>query len=347
MYQRESLRIRIEKAKQRRTSMFRVTLGRLLRNRNAVLGLGIVTTVTLLAVTAPIIAPTEGSPFERFRLLPSPTKQDLSNTQERGVIFSLIGNIYNYVRLSTSRETARVDLSKGLNSKHLLGTDHLGRDILSRIVWGARISLLVGVVSQAIACLIGIPLGAISGYYGGKVDHLVMRLADIMFSFPFLLFAIVMVAVLGDSCVGRAWGGLLLVFLVLGLIGWAPKARLVRASVLSIKEEEYVEAARAMGAGNTRIIASHILPNCLSPIIVHTSLAMASAILVEAALSFFGLGVSPPTITWGSMLASARQYMRTAPHMFISPGLAITITVFGFNLLGDGLRDAIDPKLKK
>ncbi|RLG73195.1 MAG: ABC transporter permease [Methanobacteriota archaeon] len=327
--------------------MFRLTLRRMMRNRNAVLGLGIVTTVSLLAIAAPIIAPKEDSSFQRFRLLPSPTQQDLSNTQERGVIFSLIGNTYSYVRVLVSGESGDVDISKGLDSEHLLGTDHLGRDILSRIVWGAQISLLVGVVSQAIACLIGVPLGAISGYYGGKIDHLVMRLADIMFSFPFLLFAIVMVAVLGDTCVGRAWGGLLLVFLVLGVIGWAPKARLVRASVLSIKEEEYVEAARAMGASNTRIIVSHILPNCLSPIIVHTSLAMASAILVEAALSFFGLGVSPPTVTWGSMLASARQYMRTAPHMFMAPGLAITITVFGFNLLGDGLRDAIDPRLKK
>lgn len=222
---------------------------------------------------------------------------------------------------------------------HLLGLDEFGRDILSRIIYGSRISLQVGIVVVSISALIGSLLGAISGYYGGKIDTIVMRVVDLLLAFPGLILAIAIMAAIGQS--------LFNIMFALGLLGWTRYARVVRGQTLSLREMEYVEAARAAGASSLRIIFSHILPNCLAPITVLATLGMASAIMAESALSFLGLGVSPPTPSWGSMLTLGRKYLRSAPHVAVFPGIAIMITVLGFNLLGDGLRDALDPRMRR
>ncbi len=233
------------------------------------------------------------------------------------------------------------DLMRSLEppqKKYLFGTDVQGRDILSRIIFGSRISLSVGIVVQAISLTIGITLGLLSGFYGGIIDDIISSIMNIMFSFPSLLFAIAIMAVLGPSLYN--------IFLALGIISWPTVARLVRGETLSLKKRDFVEASRALGVHNISIIFKHILPNCLGPIIVVATLGIADAILTEATLSFLGLGIQPPTPSWGSMLSRGREYIWSAPHLVIFPGLAILITVLGFNLLGDGLRDIFDPRLK-
>jgi len=220
-----------------------------------------------------------------------------------------------------------------------LGRDELGRDILSRIIHGARISVSIGLIAVAIGALIGIPVGAISGYYGGKTDLIVQRLIDIMLAFPGILLALAIVATLGV--------GLVNVMIAIGIMSIPIYVRLVRGSVLSIREQEYISAARALGSSDRRIIFRHILPNCLGPIIVQSTLQIATAILWAAALGFLGLGARPPTPEWGTMLSRGRDFLRTAPHLATFPGLAIMLTILGFNLLGDGLRDALDPRLKR
>lgn len=224
------------------------------------------------------------------------------------------------------------------SSKHLFGTDILGRDIFSRIIYGSRVSLEVGIIAVAISVIIGVTLGLISGYFGGWLDALIMRLVDITYSFPFLLFAIAIMTILGP--------GMINVFIAIGIINWAWFARVTRGSVLSAKEQEYVLAAVAMGASPGRIMFKHIMPNVIAPVIVGAALNSGYAILAEAALSFLGIGVQPPYPSWGLMLSDARNYISTAPWMTIYPGLAIALTVLGFILLGNGLRDAIDPRLK-
>ncbi len=220
-----------------------------------------------------------------------------------------------------------------------LGRDELGRDVLSRVIHGARISLSIGLISVAIGVIAGVPIGAVSGYYGGKTDLIVQRLIDIMLAFPGILLALVIVATLEV--------GLRNVMIAVGIVSIPIYVRLVRGSVLSIKEQEYISAARALGSSDRRIIFRHILPNCLGPLIVQATLQIATAILWAAALGFLGLGAQPPTPEWGTMLSRGRDFMRVAPHLTTFPGLAIVLTILGFNLLGDGLRDALDPRLKR
>ena len=227
---------------------------------------------------------------------------------------------------------------EGPTSVHWFGLDELGRDIVARVLSGARISLLVGLVVVGISAAVGIAIGSVAGYFGGYIDEAISRLIDVLLAFPGLLLAIALVAVLGPSFTN--------VVLALSLIGWVGYARLVRGQVLRARELEFVQAARALGSTTSRILMRHIIPTTLPAVIVMATLGMGSAILAEATLSFLGLGVQPPTPSWGTMLNYGRGHLLDAPHLTIFPGLAIAILVLGFNFLGDGLRDAIDPALK-
>jgi peptide/nickel transport system permease protein len=224
---------------------------------------------------------------------------------------------------------------EGPTGLHWFGLDELGRDIFARVLSGARISLLVGIVVVGVSSVIGIMLGSIAGYFGGRVDEAISRVVDILLAFPGLLLAIALVAVLGPSLTN--------VVLALSLIGWVGYARLVRGQVLRSRELEFVQAARALGASTPRILLRHVIPTTLPAVTVQATLGMGGAILAEAALSFLGLGVQPPTPSWGTMLNYGRGHLLDAPHLTVFPGMAIAILVLGFNFLGDGLRDALDP----
>lgn len=220
-----------------------------------------------------------------------------------------------------------------------LGTDLNGRDMLSRMIYGARVSMTVGLVAQFIVVLIGVPIGAIAGYYGGKLDTAIMRFVDIMYAFPTLLFVILIMTMLGK--------GLFNIFIAIGLVGWVTLSRLVRAQVLSLREKEFVKAARTMGASNARIILRHILPNALTPIIVAVTFGIPQAIFTEAALSFIGVGINPPTPSWGQMVGEYQQYIRSYWHMSLFPAVAIGLLMLAFTFFGDGLRDALDPRMNE
>jgi len=222
--------------------------------------------------------------------------------------------------------------------EHWLGTDALGRDILSRIIYGARVSLQIQVVAVLIALVLGTLLGMFGGYYGGATDNLIMRFMDILLAFPGIFLAIAIIAVLGP--------GLLNLMLAAGIYSVPQFARIVRGSILSLKEKEFVEAARAAGESDLNILFRYLLPNSMAPIIIQTTLRMATVLLTASGLSFLGLGVQPPHAEWGAMLSTARPYLITAPHVATFPGLAIMLVVMGFNLFGDGLRDSLDPRLK-
>ena len=247
----------------------------------------------------------------------------------------------------------------GPTAAHWFGTDGLGRDMLSRLLYGSRISLAVALVDVLIVVLIGVPLGLVAGFFGGRVDMLVMRIVDILLAFPNLLLVIVVITYLRAvldlpqsgalafvGALDKVTGGLLGVFIALGLVSWLTVARLVRGQVLSLKETQFVEAARMVGAGNARIMARHLLPNTLAPIIVAATFGIPGAIATEAGLSFLGLGVRPPFPSWGILIAEGVRSMRAFPHELIIPAAALAVTLICFNFLGDGLRDALDPRLK-
>lgn len=222
---------------------------------------------------------------------------------------------------------------------HPLGTDELGRDTLTRIIFGARISLTIGLIPTLISMFIGTILGLVAGYFGGKIDFIIMRFADIMLAFPSLLLAMVVMYTMG--------GGLINIFIALSLVNWASTSRVVRSETLSLSKKEYVEAAKSMGVGNATIIFRHILPNCIPTLVVLFTLSIPSAILSESSLSFLGVGAQPPTASWGLMVVSAKKYLFTQPVMVLAPAIAIMTVVLAFNFLGDGLRDILDPYLKE
>lgn len=236
----------------------------------------------------------------------------------------------------------KMDLANNLQSpsgQHLLGTDKLGRDVLSRVIYGARISLVVGFIVQGIALLIGVTLGAISGYFGGVLDMVIQRLVDVIMAFPFLILSIAIVSLIGPSLTNM--------MLVLGGVAWVDYARMVRGMVLSLKAQDYIVAAQVVGAKNGRIIFNHVLPGTLGVIIVQATFGIASAILSASGLSFLGMGAQPPTAEWGALLSDAKPYLRQFPMMSIAPGVAIMLTVLAINFVGDALRDAFDPRVFK
>jgi ABC-type dipeptide/oligopeptide/nickel transport system permease subunit len=219
-----------------------------------------------------------------------------------------------------------------------LGTDQLGRDVLSRMIYGARVSMLVGLGSQVIVVLLGVPLGAIAGYVGGRTDILMTRFIDVMYAFPRLLFVILVMSMLG--------AGLMNIFIALGLTGWVGIARQTRAQVLALKEKEFVEGARALGARGWRVLTRHILPSALTPIVVSVTFGIPEAIFTEAALSFIGVGINPPTPSWGQMVGENQQFLRSYWYLCVFPSIAIAVTMLSFTFFGDGVRDALDPKMK-
>ena len=286
----------------------------------AMLGLFIVLAMLLTAIFADFIAPGDGS-------APGYMIQDLGNRfQPPGRAFTTETDAYgNEVEVP--------------GDFYIMGTDEFGRDIFARVVHGSRISLLVGFIAVTISMVTGVILGAIAGFYGGMADNLIMRAIDILLSIPAILLAISIAAALEP--------GLFTVVIAVGIGAVPGYGRIMRASVLSVREQEFIEAARSVGAGDFRIILKHILPNCMAPIIVQATMGMAYAILWAAALSFLGLGIQPPTPEWGAMLNEARADMVNAPHVALFPSLAIFFTVLAFNLLGDGMRDALDPKIDR
>lgn len=221
---------------------------------------------------------------------------------------------------------------------HPFGTDEFGRDILSRIIYGAQISLMIGIVGVLISVIFGVALGTISGYFGGKIDMLISRIMDIFMAFPSFLLALAIVSVLGP--------GMINVMIAIGIFSVPTFARISRSSVIAVKNKEYIEAAKAMGGTHAFIIFKHVIPNSIAPIIVLSTMRIATAILTASGLSFLGMGAQPPTPEWGAMLSTGREYLRSAPHVSTIPGLAIMFMVLAFNMLGDGLRDALDPKMK-
>ncbi len=298
-------------ARPRSTGLWRDAWGRLRKNRLAVVGLFLVIGLVFVGVFGPLLAP---YPY---------SQQDLA------AVFAAGGG-------------PLPPLSPG----HVLGTDQLGRDLLSRLLDGARISVSVAFVVQIVILGIGVPIGAIAGWFGGRLDNLLMRFTDIIYAFPDLLFIILMSVAFRETVFGQALDGLLLVFVAIGLTSWVTVARLVRGQMLSLKETEFVEAARAIGVADRRIVTRHLLPNGIGPIIVAVTLGIPAAILAEATLAYIGIGVQPPRASWGSLIAEGQKYIRSEPHLVVFPAIAIALALVGFTFLGDGLRDALDPKLK-
>ena len=319
---------------QKRESLTQDAIRRLFRNRAAVVGGSIIIILALMAIFAPLVAPKS---YEVQILT------DENSAPEW--LLSIFPSMKPYVNISEG---------------YPLGTDYVGRDLFSRIVYGARISLSVAVIAPLISLLIGVVYGSISGYFGGRVDNIMMRIVDVLYAFPTVLFVILMMAffrsTLSDlepgsfaytlSKIDEAMGGLFFIFVGLGLTAWETMARLTRGQVLAIREKEFIEAAHTIGASDGRIMFRHILPNILGPLVVAETLAIPGYISLEAFLSFIGIGVTAPTPSWGSMISDGAISIRSYPYQAIFPALALAITMFAFNFLGDGLRDAMDPRLR-
>jgi len=299
-------------------SLWKDAFRRMCKNKMAILGAIIIITLFILAIFAPYIAP------------------------------------YHYAEGSLKDNYAKP------GDKYLLGADFMGRDVLSRIIYGTRISLSVGIIGASTAFILGVLYGLISGYYGGKIDNIMMRIVDIMYGFPTLLLIILMMVLFKStfavtipgtiagtlSAIDNAFGGLFFIFIGIGVTAWIGMARIARGMALSLREKEFVEAARATGNSNFQIMIKHILPNLIGPCIVAVTLQIPRYITFEAFLSFIGLGVNPPTPSWGMMISEGYKAIRSYPHLALYPGIALAITMMAFNFLGDGLRDALDPRMK-
>jgi len=283
---------------------------RLTRNRMAVIGLCVIIIFWLVAILAPFIAP-----------------YGLNDQNHSAVYRPPVWNTGDW--------------------RYILGTDGVGRDELSRILYGARISMLVGIIPVSIHLIVGGLIGLSAGFRGGRTDNLLMRLVDIMYAFPGLLFLIVVSAALRDTFIGKQMGGLLMIFIALAIVGWEGTARLVRGQVLSIKQKEYVEAARSLGASNVRIMWKHIVPNILAPLIVSVAFGVPGAIFAEAGLSFIGIGIRPPIASWGNMIGDGFVSIYSNPILIAAPAVCVALVMLSFTFLGDGLRDALDPRMKQ
>jgi oligopeptide transport system permease protein len=329
-----TMKSKVDGKETKRASLWGDALRRLLRNRAAVTGGVIILILLLGAVFADQISPRS---FEKQTLI------DQNKVPEW--IISIFPSMAPYARIS---------------GEYPLGADHLGRDLFSRILYGSRVSLTIALVGPLISLLIGVLYGSISGYFGGRVDTLMMRIVDILYAFPTLLFIILLMAFFrssGSDVVSGTFahavnqldakmGGLLFIFVGLGLTSWQGVARLTRGQVLSVRQKEFIEAARTIGATDARIMFRHILPNILGPLVVSETLAIPGYIATETFLSFIGLGVNPPTPSWGSMISDGAAVIRTYPNQTLFPALGMALTMFAFNFLGDGLRDALDPRLR-
>jgi len=319
---------------QKRESLFQDAFRRLLRNRAAVVGGTIILLLILMALFAPFVA------IKSFEV------QIL--TDENKVpewVLSVFPTMRPYANVSND---------------YPLGADYVGRDLFSRIVYGSRVSLTVAFVGPLISLIIGVLYGSISGYFGGRVDNIMMRIVDVLYAFPSLLFIILLMAFFRSTIsdiepgtfayyvseLDKSMGGMFFIFVGIGLTAWETMARLTRGQVLSIREKEFIEAAHTIGASNLRIMFKHILPNIIGPLVVAETLAIPGYISTETFLSFIGLGVNPPTPSWGSMISDGSSVIRSYPNQTIFPALALAITMFAFNFLGDGLRDALDPRLR-
>jgi len=289
---------------------------RLLRNKAAVLGMVIVVLFMVVAIISPFLT--------QWGILHDPLKQDTPN--------SLMEPLWTQ--------------SKFTNSNYPLGSDQLGRDILTRLLWSTQISMLVGFVPVGIIFLMGVTIGLMAGYYGGWVDNLLMRITDVIYAFPDLLFLFIIMATLRNTALGDIQGGLLLIFVAIAIVNWVGMARLVRGQVLSLKEREFIEAARAIGAKPKRIMVRHLFPNLLAPVIVSVAFGIPNAMLAEAVLSFYGIGIKPPTPSWGVMINEGFTVFSTTAWPVLLPAVCISIVMLAFTFLGDGLRDALDPRMK-
>jgi oligopeptide transport system permease protein len=313
--QERAIELNVLVRKQR--SLWKDAAYRLTRNKAAMIGLAIVIAAGLMAIFAPILAPYD------------PTYPFTNNGKQAPTLADPVWGDPKYS-----------------DPRYLFGTDSIGRDILSRLIWGARVSMLVGFVPVALIFLMGASIGMAAGFYGGWTDQLLMRLTDVIYAFPDLLFLIIIMATLRNNEFGNIMGGLILMFVAIAIVNWVGMARLVRGQVLSLKEKEFIEAARSIGVPNRRIMIRHLFPNALAPVIVAVTFGIPGAMLAEASLSFLGIGIRPPTATWGVMINEGFQVFSTSPWPALLPAICIAIVMLSFTFLGAGLRDALDPRMK-